>query len=469
MVKSDLEIPPSPPSENTSINSRDPAALSKVTPMPLSTPLESQTNAESRTLKQGSFTTIGHGPSNKFVLSPPPSDDSKDNDTSDEPKKTNSGGWLGAYESFLLHNAGQISSVESTLQHLCFLFPGKFKDAEVVSEVVYATLGILGMYHDTILIRSAMSDKVSEYKPTLHTRYTRHYISQSSLYRRLAYILACIQKVELLCEILARRKGGRSAQQATVLGIESTKAMLRLLLLRTTKYRTVPIQTVPERDVDPDSIGKFSSSVSPTANGELDWVMPRTGRKMPQISLVNSSATETDIGEFLTRRVLQPEDVAPGPSLMHILSTDGRMKETLYILRPLIYAMLSFGTNRVLESHQHKLNISARSKQFIEWLPWIVGFALEWSCRDGFSDGLDYSSSGERERPTGLEKEELKSRNESVWRWAVRGTFYERFTKPLIDGLVRRTDKVPLLNLVGLYVADYQYLMETYHFATSTM
>ena len=41
---------------------------------------------------------------------------------------------LARYESFLIHNGSTIASLESTLRSLTWFLPGRFKDAELVSE-----------------------------------------------------------------------------------------------------------------------------------------------------------------------------------------------------------------------------------------------------------------------------------------------------------------------------------------------
>lgn len=41
---------------------------------------------------------------------------------------------LARYESFLIQNVSTISSLESTLRSVTWLLPGRFKDAELVSE-----------------------------------------------------------------------------------------------------------------------------------------------------------------------------------------------------------------------------------------------------------------------------------------------------------------------------------------------
>ncbi|KAK9237489.1 peroxisome membrane protein [Lipomyces kononenkoae] len=374
--------------------------------------------------------------------------------------------WLGIYESFLLKNASQIASVESTLQHLTYLFPGKFKDAEIASEVVYSALGILGLYHDTILARALSSSALSSnYQPSLHTRYTRHFATRSTAYKSIAYTLVVIQKTELLIEIMSRKYGGQRGQRTAVVGIESIKAACRLALFRISGSRTLLTPPIPERDIDPKLLDPDDPISFAEANedGMEYWTMPRTGQKLPQLN------ADSDLTQFLMKKVLLPEDVVSAPKLAHPLTTvDGRAKEILYILRPLLYALLTLLASRLRESRRFK---GSQARTVINWMPWLVGFALEFICKDGVIDSLS-NDGGIRtavSKLTGLEKLELDKRSKSMWWWALRGQFYELITKPILDKMIKKTQNIPLLNLVGLYVGDYQYLMETYHFATSTL
>ncbi|KAK7208554.1 peroxisomal membrane protein-domain-containing protein [Myxozyma melibiosi] len=396
-------------------------------------------------------------------------------------------GWLSSYETFMLKNANQIVSLESTLQHITYIVPGKFKDVELATETIYSALNILGLYHDTILLRAATSTS-DRYQPSMHTRYTHHYTTQKgSKYKRLAYILTVLQKVQLLLEVLARkygRNGGERAQHSTVLALESVKALLRIMLLRATGSRMLPNPVVPGRDFDSAILEEDedeNAKEMPTEEeaGEIEkfWTMPRTGRRLPVPKASSGRSQQSEkkgVGEdgvarYLIKRVLHPDDVAPGPRLMHRLSGDGQVKEILYLLRPLIYAILAYSAVRMRAgSSSH----NSRKKELLEWAPWVVGVAIEWACKDGVIDSLAGEYGGirnARAKLTGLEKEELKKRGNDMWWWALRGKFYESVTKPILDKVIQKTENVPILNLVGLYVGDYQYLLETYHFASSTL
>ncbi|MCO5598732.1 hypothetical protein L7F22_052830 [Adiantum nelumboides] len=200
------------------------------------------------------------------------------------------------YESFLLSNASQITSVESSLRSITYFLPGRFPDSELAGEAVYSALNLLGLYHDSILVRllsprsmprsigssstsrntnlsrstaalqaNATPQSVSttgapappatysklQHTPSEHARYTHHFSDSSTAYSRLARVLVIIGYVELLSEMVARRKLGPKKAWDVVVGIESVKVVLRLALLRLTESRPTIQPPIPEREVDP--------------------------------------------------------------------------------------------------------------------------------------------------------------------------------------------------------------------------
>ncbi|PWN35481.1 peroxisome membrane protein [Meira miltonrushii] len=223
------------------------------------------------------------------------------------------------YESFLLSNASQITAVESSLRSITYFLPGRFPDSELAGEAVYSALNLLGLYHDSILVRllsprsmprsigvsssssrstinssrstsalqaSATPQSVSttgapappatysklQHTPSEHARYTHHFSDSSSTYSRLARVLVIIGYVELLSEMLARRKLGPKKAWDVVVGIESVKAVLRLALLRLTETRTSIQPPIPEREVDPamleeDRKATLANALQPSNEG----------------------------------------------------------------------------------------------------------------------------------------------------------------------------------------------------------
>lgn len=207
---------------------------------------------------------------------------------------------LGRYEDFLLHNASQITAVESSLRSITYFLPGRFPDSELAGEAIYSALNLLGLYHDSILVRllsphpahrglapgaaarstgggpsSASSSSLAtgavatsfassggapappatysklQHTPSEHARYTHFFSDASTTYNSAARALVIIGYGELLAEMLARRKLGEKRAWNVVAGIEAVKAALRLALVHLTKDRPLIQPPIPEREVDP--------------------------------------------------------------------------------------------------------------------------------------------------------------------------------------------------------------------------
>lgn len=295
-------------------------------------------------------------------------------------------------------------------------------------------LNIVGIYHNTILTGAAASR--SNYQPSMHTRYTHHYTQHNRRYKRIAYLLAVLQKSELLMEILSRRYGGEKGQKTSVLTIESAKSVLRLILFYVTKMRMVPSSVVPGRDFEPSMFEDEDENLNETPTGadtvDVDryWTMPRTGRRLPLPKQHQLPSREDEVAEFLIKRVLHPDDVAPGPRLMHKLTRDGQANEVMYLLRPLIYTLLTYIVMRRNSNNRTK-NKGGR-EQLLQWMPWIIGILMDWTYQNSVLTSLSEEFGGmrnARSKLTGLEKEELQKRKDDLWWWALRGKFYDSITK----------------------------------------
>lgn len=179
------------------------------------------------------------------------------------------------YDDFLLNNASQITAVESSLRSITYFLPGRFKDAELAGEAIYSALNLLGLYHDSILVRALekqngrsqrdleasapASRKIggplaNPLTSSEHTRYTQHFSQQSTAYSHIAKTLVMIGYVELLVEMMARRKLGNKKAWDVVAGIEAVKVALRLSLVHLTGNRSSVQPPIPEREVDPAAL-----------------------------------------------------------------------------------------------------------------------------------------------------------------------------------------------------------------------
>lgn len=281
-----------------------------------------------------------------------------------------------------------------------------------------------------------------------------------------------IQYTELLWEMIARRRG-QKVRWRVVLFIEVAKAICRLLLLRLTNSRPLVSPPLPERALDPrtteeaeesDRSGKQSTeSWRPSDSA---WTMPRTGLSLPNLPDVN------DVSNYLISKVLTADDIKSPKALLHRVTGQGQLAEVLYILRPIIYA----------------LAMQRWSGDKRNWRPWLIGFGMEYGCRQLAKSDFRERVAGGLRGLTGLEREELRKRGWAMGWWLMRGAFYENITKyvyncpvnmELIMGLTTSrswlsslTGKMkgkPLLDLVGGVIEDYEYLWDNYYFSTATL
>jgi peroxin-16 len=224
-----------------------------------------------------------------------------------------------------------------------------------------------------------------------------------------------------------------------------------------------PQPTSPDEvEVGPGWNGLSAGSLDPrpsfddeSAASDLSWTMPRTGLRLPELPDPDA------ITSYLITKVITPDDIKPAKQLLHKLSTlQGQLAEVLYILRPVIYALLMQRYAARYGKKGGKAN----------WTPWLVGISIEYLSRQLAKRDLDRRVPGGVSRGLStLEREELRKRGRAMGWWVMRGAFYENVTKGLVDGAVAKLKGKLLLDLVAGVVEDYGYLWDEYYFSTSTM
>ncbi|CAG8907337.1 unnamed protein product [Penicillium egyptiacum] len=386
--------------------------------------------------------------------------------------------WLSIYEDFVTKNASSVGQVESALRSLTYIIPGelsfgfdhaaveetnkyllsgRYRESEIPSECVHSGVQLLSLYHDSLVSRvvDRLPSTVPRPPPTPHSRYTKYWTSRSSLYRQVALALQMLQYTELLWEMAARRRGQKTRWRVVIF-IEFAKAVCRLLLLRLTNSRPLVSPPLPEREVDPrtteeeeETQSDWNGMDTPVSDrsSDLSWTMPRTGLSLPSLPDVN------DVSNYLISKVLTADDIKPPKALLHRATGQGQLAEVLYILRPVVYAMA-----------MQKWRGDKRS-----WRPWLIGFGMEYGCRQLAKRDFRERVAGGLRGLTGLEREELKKRGWSMGWWMMRGAFYENITKSWLHSLTGKMKDKPLLDLVGSVVEDYEYLWDNFYFSTATL
>ncbi|PCH33687.1 peroxisome membrane protein [Wolfiporia cocos MD-104 SS10] len=359
---------------------------------------------------------------------------------------------LAHYEAFLIKNVSTISSLESTLRSVTWILPGRFRDAELASETVTAVLNVMSMYHDTLLAKVVQADP--KYKslipPSPHTRYTRAWSEQDWRYKWAARTLQLIRFTELLLEMGLRRKTSSLNRWRGIVLLEIIKATLRLVLLQITR-RPVLTPPIPEREIDPSSLPPDSDTSSPTlAPSSPPSSLPETPEHLrnnhvplpvhPLLTPPPPTKSPDPIEDYLLPKALTTSTVKTPTNLVQPLkSPKDWLAEVVYILRPLVYAIMLFRdrkTNR----------------------PLMTVLIMEFVSRN-----LRRLPS----RSASLERSEYALRDRDILWYLMRGSIWQSWTRPKLEAFADKTAHAPLLGLFSAFIRDWIPLIEGYHYYTA--
>jgi peroxin-16 len=294
---------------------------------------------------------------------------------------------LARYESFLIQNVSTISSLESTLRSLTWLLPGRFKDAELVSEAcpsIYPSLfwSSSHLFYDSICIAqlpepiprhftqqgSRERTKIQTTAPpqstlAIHSCLGRHpYSIQMDCQDSRAYPICPTsprdgaskkshrtESVESNYAVRSNQVSGSECPIHSILtSYLSHRVVLKFTLLRITR-RPLMSSPIPERDIDPESLPPPSNQSSPTlVPSSLGSSPPGTPEHLrnnheplPPHPLLTSASpiNKTSVVEdFLLSKVLVTSSVKNPTSLVKpLLAPHEWIAESVSILRPFIY------------------------------------------------------------------------------------------------------------------------------------
>jgi len=226
---------------------------------------------------------------------------------------------VAAYEQLIVGQVPQIGYIENVLRYLIFFNPGRFHDAELASEFGYGALGLLGLYHDVVVLRHLRRATTSGEEPKL---------SKSDWLR---VGLTGLQHVELFSEVAAQHHLGPSGKWTTVTVVELLKALFRLGLLKAQGGRMLVHQKVPERAelLTKENQHLFTpEALLKAPKNERDGIKQRRQR-------------QTILRKIPSSTVTHQRDMRAGPAKE---CHNGEIKnayviagELLYIIRPLAY------------------------------------------------------------------------------------------------------------------------------------
>ncbi|KAJ1937361.1 hypothetical protein FBU59_004773, partial [Linderina macrospora] len=334
------------------------------------------------------------------------------------------------------------------------LYLGRFADAEIASEAIYTLLSFVGIYHDGLLGKAAKSGllvgkdgKQISIDVTPFNRYQGKLSRSSDLYRILSLLLSSLQFSEKLIEMAVVKRCGEKMRWKVVSWIEIIKAVARLSLLHLSGRRMVTGTVVPERLVDPASLGsaRAAATAVPVAE-DSQWKGERSGLKFKSVrGILSQTEGNADLGGFVTAEAREPEKVAPALSLIRKYGPMGLAGELLFILRPIIYVL------------------SLRKMGGRDWRPWALSLVIELASRQLIRTDLRPASATERT----VEKDELSRRKWLFLYYLLRSPFFNRFTESRLTGVAEWCNNKPLLSLLGALIQDYQPLWQNYYFYTA--
>ncbi|BFZ56097.1 hypothetical protein PYCC9005_003139 [Savitreella phatthalungensis] len=391
------------------------------------------------------------------------------------------------YDNFVLRSASSIASVESAIRMLTYVLPSRTSDHQLTSEAIYATCGLVGLYHDNVIARAVAKLQHNRPPQSPHGRYTKFWCTHSIVYRNLATFITTLQSLSFLLEILARKAYGEKGRWRLVILIEAIKAFARVYLLRITGWRPLVYPHIPERILEPAALEKkleeenvqFSDdaeesverngSLGANGNGTLAIANGTTSKHERRRSSVAVQTNGNDshdsvedktaaakrltqfkntqqVTDFLAKRALRVDELTPPQHLLLPLTRVRRVAELAYVFRPLIYALLL-----------------SRTQDKRSWRPWLIGIAIEYAALElhrlaltsaaaapsRAANVLDLASPGSSvsgasstssnavvsaalRRPTKLERSELMRRAFGMGWWVMRGAAYSTRTRSLL-------------------------------------
>ncbi|KAL1413369.1 hypothetical protein Q8F55_001129 [Vanrija albida] len=393
---------------------------------------------------------------------------------------------VAAYEQLLVDNVSTVRTVESAIRNVTWFLPGRFADADIASEGLYALLSVVSSVHDDLLEKrippslslpphpfapGAAAPETAGLLPSTvppaapitpllppaseHTRYTRYWSDRSPAYRRLSRALQTTTYVELLLEMLVKKKAGERNRWRLVLGIEGFKSILRLILMTITR-RAVLLPPTPQREFDfalipqdkilpPDGVKPKQEEKKVQPTGPARAVIPSLAKAPLRSHLypLLSSLPEEHLTHPLS---LLPELSSPGDVAAEVLSSTAVLVQVLL----LVHAMRSPNAPRF-----HPASLPTLSRALP---PFIIPILLQLLAR------RLRAPAGES---TLLAEHYAQLDRRMASRFFLQGPMWIGWTRPKIVSVVNFLEKIPLISLAGDLISGYLPLVDDYFYTVT--
>lgn len=322
------------------------------------------------------------------------------------------------YKKYVSENPETISQIEATSRVVSYVIAGRFKESQVLSELVYLGSNLLVLLNDTILRQA--SNLVPKIKQNLSEE-------------RLKKLLTVLEYAEVFIEMAADKSFGDTGRWIFIVVIQITKSALRLLLLwkHNGGIKTSPPITPLDRDSVTTKPYKTSTAKEMkdfeehldggSGSDTLTFTLKRSGRVIRRLSAAPPTSFRTwklpkDSDTEEENEKKKNKNYPPTA-----LSPQRVWAETVYITKPLIHllSMYTFGTD--------------------SWKPWVLSSGLDICSLHMFGDTGDLNAT---------EKYELKRRRFMLLFYILRSPFYDRHAKTKILMTLRiLADNVPIIGI----------------------